>query len=90
MPEETEEPPVDAAVVGTAAAMDPSGTTLIATVVAGAVGVVVGAGRRVVRTFRPDRPADARAEDLTRSGGVAGPGITPRDPTGEDGASGSR
>lgn len=65
---EDEDPPVDAAVVGTAASMDPSGTTLLATAVAGAVGVVVGAGRRVLRTFRPDRPdtgarPDAQAPD---------------------------
>ena len=62
MPEE-DEPPVDAAVVGTAASMDPSGTTLIATVVAGALGVVVGAGRRVVQTFRPDRSGGSDAPD---------------------------
>ncbi|HMJ79265.1 MAG TPA: hypothetical protein VK507_24990 [Iamia sp.] len=49
------DPPVDAAVVGTAAAMDPTGTTLLATIVAGAVGVVVSAGRRVIRTVRPGR-----------------------------------
>ncbi len=65
MPEE-DEPPVDAAVVGTAASMDPTGTTLIATVVAGALGatlgVVVRAGRRVGRALRPDR-SDGSAAD---------------------------
>ncbi len=54
MPEPHEDPPVDTAVVGTAAAsVDPSGTTLLATIVTGALGAVVGAGWRVVKTFRP-------------------------------------
>ena len=53
-----EEPPIDAAMVGTTASLDPSGTTLAATVVAGAVGALVGAGRRVVGAFRPQRRRD--------------------------------
>jgi hypothetical protein len=54
--EEEDDPPVDAAVLGTAAAsMDPTGTTLIGTFVAGALGAVLGAGRRVVNTFGPGR-----------------------------------
>ncbi len=54
--DQEQDPPVDAAVVGTAASLDPSGSTLLATIVAGAAGAVVGVGRRVVRTFRPGRP----------------------------------
>jgi hypothetical protein len=54
--EHEDDPPVDAAVVATSAAsMDPTGTTLIATFVAGALGAVTGLGRRVVNTFGPGR-----------------------------------
>lgn len=62
MPEE-DEPPVEATVVGTAASLDPSGTTLIATVVAGPGRS--GERRPAVRADLPGRPIGG--SDATRS-----------------------